>query len=269
MTSIGDYNKIMSDRKLFNKVVYTPLSEALKILEERKKDKKLIAKVEKLLKGDIPEVLKRKKYCVQFRQIATPNNDCRHFIRLAKGNNLHPVFFEYFDDKFTSNNEFKHSLGQLRVQGKVNKKDNYPIEKITIVDFTKHDGKKLKDVKTLWGEKLIDFHRRLFLVHDYYFDNSNFYDASVWLKNNGGKAIDYYTNFFLLFICNGILFENFLTTNDEEGEFTKNIVLPAIEKVIKLTGVKPLIIPIGALDMENDTHWISYHPKVKILIPKI
>jgi hypothetical protein len=27
-TSIGDYNKIMSDRNIFNQIVYTPLSEA-------------------------------------------------------------------------------------------------------------------------------------------------------------------------------------------------------------------------------------------------
>ena len=46
-TSIGDYNKIMSDRNIFNQIVYTPLSEALKILDERQKDKKLVTKVEK------------------------------------------------------------------------------------------------------------------------------------------------------------------------------------------------------------------------------
>ena len=46
-TSIGDYSKIMSDRNIFNQIVYTPLSEALKILDERQKDKKLVTKVEK------------------------------------------------------------------------------------------------------------------------------------------------------------------------------------------------------------------------------
>jgi len=46
-TSIGDYEKIMSDRNIFNQTVYTPLSEALKILDERQKDKKLVTKVEK------------------------------------------------------------------------------------------------------------------------------------------------------------------------------------------------------------------------------
>ena len=64
-----------------------------------------------MLKGDIPEILKNnKKYAVLFRQIATPNYETKRFIALAKENNLCPVIFEYHNDKFTSNNEFKHSL---------------------------------------------------------------------------------------------------------------------------------------------------------------
>ena len=47
---IRDYDEIMGDRKLFNKVVYTPLSEALRLLDERRKDPVLMARVEELLK---------------------------------------------------------------------------------------------------------------------------------------------------------------------------------------------------------------------------
>ena len=49
--SIGDYDAIMADRNIFNQIVYTPLSEALRLLDERQKDKKLMAKVNELLKG--------------------------------------------------------------------------------------------------------------------------------------------------------------------------------------------------------------------------
>ena len=38
---IGDYNTIMNDRNIFNQVVYTPLSEALRLLDERRKDPEL------------------------------------------------------------------------------------------------------------------------------------------------------------------------------------------------------------------------------------
>ncbi len=70
-----------------------------------------------------------------------------------------------------------------------------------------------------------------------------------------------------MFTCFGILFENFLTSKDSEGDFTKETILPAIENVMNLVGVKPLIVPIEPIDMETDKHWISYHPKIKVLIP--
>ncbi|MEI8270610.1 MAG: hypothetical protein WCG45_04525 [bacterium] len=263
MEKNNDYNKIMSDKKLFYETIYTSLPEALKILEKRQKDKKLLSKIEKLLDNDIPEPLKDiKKNAVQFRQIATPNSDCEHFIGITSSFGLQPVFFEYFDDKFTSNNEFKHSLGQLRIHDGINKYGDYNSEKMTIIDFNKYNGKKIKEVFTLKSELLIDFHRELFDVLGFKKENFVFYDASAWFKNHGKIAEEYYTNFFLLFVTHGILFENFLTKGTE-GQFSKNITLPALDKVIKLTGLKPLIVPIPPMEIEEEEHWISYHPKIK------
>jgi hypothetical protein len=242
------------------------LSEALKLLAEREKDEELFKKVDKILGDHTPEILKNKQqYAVLFRQISTPNNETRRFIGLAKENNLRPLFFEYFDDKFTSNNEYKHSLAQLRVKDHEN--ENSGAEKVTIVDFAKYDGKKLKDVVTLWDQPLTDFHKKLFTLYGYNLRDCDFYDASNWLKTHGEKPINYYTNFFILLTCYGILFENFLL-HDTEGEFSRNIVLPAIEKAMNLTGLKPLIVPMEPIDMEVDEHWISYDKKVKSLIPK-
>ncbi len=269
MIKIGDYETIMNDRNIFNQIVYTPLSEAIKLLDERKKDKEFVKKIDDLLKGNIPEPLKKNgRHGVQFRQIATPNNDVRWFTELTKDHNLTSVFFEYHSDKFTSNNDFKHSLGQLRIHDKVNKKGEHIEEKITILDFNKYNGRPLKDVLTLWSEPLIDFHRKLFDVCGYSKINLYFYDASQWFKENGEHAIDYYTNFILLFMCHGILFENFLLTSDSEGDFTKNIFLPAFERAINLAGIKPLIVPIPPMENQTDVHWVAYGPQVKTIIPK-
>ncbi len=258
----------MSDRNIFNQIVYTPMSEAIKLLEERRKDPKLVAMVSKLLNGDIPDFFKNKKYGILGRHIATPNNESRRFIDICKENDLYPVFFEYHDDKFSSNNEFKHSLGQLYIQEKVNKNGNSNVEKITIVDFNLNNGKKLKDIKTLWAEPLIDFHRKLFNIHNYKTEDFHMYNASDWFKNNGGhKASDFYTNFLTLFVYHGILFENFLTSKDVEGDFTESIVLPAINNIINRTGVKPLIVPLEPLDMETDSFWLNHLSKVKEIIP--
>lgn len=270
MIKIGDYEKIMSDRNIFSQIVYTPMSEALQLLEKRRKDPELAAKVEKLLKGDIPECFKKdKKSAVLFRQIATPNYETKRFMFLAKENGLRPIIFEYYDDRFASNNEFKHSLGQLFIQKKCSQAGEYNFEKVTIVDFNSYNGKKLKDVKTLWQEPLVDFHKKLFTGHYHNINNIILYEASDWFKKNGGKAADYYTNFFLLFTCFGILFENFLMLKNSEGDFTKNTVLPAIEKVMNLVGVKPLIVPLEPLNLETDNFWYHHSPKIRAMIPAI
>lgn len=268
MSLIGDYNQIMSDRKIFNDVVYTPLSEAIKLLEERRNNPELIAKVEKLLNGDIPGVLKNNKCAVLCRQIATPNYDSLLFVSVASDNNLKPTFFEYIDDKFVSDNEFKHSLGQLRIHKGIDKAGNFIEEKISVIDFNKSNGKKIKDLITLEGESLVQFHKKLFNVHNINPNDLFFIDGSDWVNKNGKKATEYYSNLFLFFVCHGILFENFFITKNSEGDFTKNILLPAIKRVIEITGVKPLIVPISPIDLEENRHCFSYDQVIKPLLVK-
>lgn len=260
----------MSDKDVFNQTIYTPLSKAILLLEERQKNLELIKKVEELLEGDIPEPLKNiAKYGIFGKQVATPNYDARWFIELTKSNNLKTLFYEYHNDKFVSKNYFKYSLGQIHIHSDhFNKNGNNIEEKILIVDFNKYDGKKLKEVYTLWGEKLIDFHKKLFEVYEYNINDFIFYDGSEWLNRNGGKAQDYYKKDLLLYVCHGILFENFLV-DGEHGQFTKDILLPSIDWVYKKLGVKPLIVPIPPMDFQEDNRWVSYGENVKNFLLKI
>lgn len=267
MIEIGNYKKITSDRNLFNQVVYTPLSDAIRLLNERQKDPTLVSKVRKLLNGNVPKLFEENKCAIMARQLATPNYENIRFINLANGSGLHPVFLEYFNDKFTSVNKYKHSLGQLHVQNKINKNGGRCVEKITIIDFNKSNGKKLKDIKTLWGEPLIDFHKKLFELHK--LKDFSFFEETDWYKKGNEKPVDFYVNFFLLVTCFGILFENFLLLKEDiEGEFTRDVVLPALEKVINLTGVKPLIVPVEAVDLETDDFWYYHPPLIKTAIKK-
>jgi hypothetical protein len=178
MSSIGDYNTIMSDHNIFNQIVYTPLSDALRLLEERKKDPELTQKIKDLLNGQIPDILIENNCGILARQLATPNHENKLFISITKENKLKPVFFEYYDDKFTSNNAYKHSLGQIKIGSGLGKNGVDIFEKISIVDFNKFNGRKIKDVETIWGEKLVDLHRKLFSLYD--MDGVSFYDENNW-----------------------------------------------------------------------------------------
>ena len=145
------------------------------------------------------------------------------------------------------------------------KKGKECVEKITIIDFNKYNGKKLKNIRTLWGESLIDFHKKLFDVHN--LKNFSFIQENDWYQKKNEKPVDFYINFFLLVTCYGILFENFLISKDNiESNFTKNVILPALEKVINFTGIKPLIVPLEAIDLELDDYWYYHSPIIKDLI---
>ncbi len=260
-----DLDKIMSDRNLFNEFVYTPLSEALKILEERRKDKDLVKKIEELLKGDIPEILNSNKCAILGRHIATPNFENRMFVKISKEYNLRPVFFEYLKDKFVSKNDFKLSLGQLRINDGYNRNGDRTIHKVSIIDFHENDGKAISEINTLWGTSLVQFHRDLNTVYKLDLTEVAFYDLSDWIMRHGGKATNFYKDLLLLFVCHGILFENFLVENDPSS-FSKKIVIPAIENIKKITGCEPLIVPIPPMDIEEDDQWFSHESIIKDLI---
>lgn len=258
-------NLIMSDHNIFNNIIYTPLSLALEILEERHSDKILMEKISNILNGDIPEILINRKCGVFARQVATPNIDTKRFVNLTKENNLETILFEYPEDKFASKNIFKHSLGQIRINNGINKNGEYMFEKVNIINLVKYDGHKLKEIVTTWDEPLLDFHRNLF-KHYNMPEDIYFYDIGDWYHRNGGTAAKYYTNFLMLFVAHGILFENFLITKDAEGDFTRDIVLSSIENIYNITGLKPLIVPLAPIDTESEEYWISHDKSIKKLI---
>lgn len=262
---IWDYNKIISDKEIFYKTIYTPLSDALKILEERQKDENIRKKVEAFLDGDIPKCFTTKeKNGYQFRQIATPNYEGQWFIKITKAFDLGTNFCEFKKDKFTTNNNFKLSLGQIKIHSGFDKEGKAIIEKKNIIDIKENDGKKLQDVCTNWGEPLLDFHRKSFNLYGLS-EGIKFHDLSEWHEDHNSNSIDNYVSIFLLFITHGILFENFLI-DGKEKLLTERVILPALEKVIKITGLKPLIVPVPPMDKEFDEFIVYHLPLIKKVI---
>ena len=241
-----------------NKFIYTPIEEAMKELDRRQNNQALEEYTNKILKGNIPEIMKNRKSMILFRHIATLNYEIRRFFICADAlEELHPVIFEYTADKFNNRNEWKFSLGKILINNGLNKKNEHIFECKTIIDVNSSNNKPINLIPTKWGQSLVDFHHEIF-KKGFPDLKDNIFDLSEWLHKFGPTAKDYYKSFFTLFLKNGILFENFLL-NDEELPFTKTVILPTILEIIKETGVKPLIVALEPTDIEVDKFWLS-HP---------
>lgn len=257
--------ELVNDREKFDEYVYfSSMEEAMVELERRRNDKELQKKVEEYFKDvGIPEQFQDEPRLVLFRQVATPNIEVSRFLIIADGVNMKPLFLEYFDDKFTSNNEWKLYLGKLAFYEGVGKKGGAKINYKTIIDFNTYNGKKISEVKTLWGDRLTDFHRSLFDVNYSHIDDKVFFDASYWFYGVGSGAGDYYHKLLALFISNGILLENFML-NAAEMEFTKNIFLSSFINVYKLFGIKPIIVALEPTKMESEEFWMCHNSKSQL-----
>lgn len=253
-------DELIADREKFTRFVYTPLDEALEEFKKRQNDKELSEVLQKLLPIGAPSPMKNSPKAVMFRQLVTPNYEIRRFLDLIDMvEELDPMFLEYAEDKFTDNNEWKYSLGKMSFYFGQGKKGGEKIQRTRVIDFNSYRGKKLSEVKTLWGQSLIDFHHEFFLeAYGEILSEDSFFDGSDWFSRSGGQAIDYYKNFLMLFIRDGILFENFLL-DTKEVDFTRNVFLPAFIEATLESGVKPLIVALEPTDIESAEFWMC-HP---------
>ncbi len=252
-----DIKKLVMNHEEFSEFVYTPLLEAVYELKKRWKDEKLERQVHDYLEGDIPGPLLNSFKAVLFRQLFTPNHELERFIETIDRVGIKPMFLEYYDDKFTTNNPLKHALGKMKFQKELGENPQNRICSKRIIEFNGSDGRKIKEVKTLWDQSLIDFHHELL---ESVFPNSKQYlfDASDWFHRGGNGAKEYYNRYIYLFLRNGILFENFILEGGELS-FVENIFLPSFIDVWKKTGKKPLISALLPVDVANDSFWVC-HP---------
>jgi hypothetical protein len=260
------FEELVNNHDKFDDYVYfSSMEEAMEELNKRRNDDELQKKVEEYFKDvGIPEQLQGDPRLILFRQVATPNIEVSRFLIISDGVDMKPLFLEYFDDKFTSNNEWKLYLGKLAFYEGVGKKGGSKISYKTIIDFNKFNGKKINEVETLWGDKLINFHRSLFEVNYDHIGADSFFDGSDWFKSCGGNAVSYYEKFLSLLILNGILFENFLLDRGDEYSFSKDIFLPAFKFVSDYFGVKPIIVPLSPTTIESEEFWLCQNPKTQL-----
>jgi len=243
--------------------IYIPLEEAKKEIEKRWKDKKLEKKVNDYLGDNIPPVIKDEPKAICTFHVATPNWAFFHFWEEAHKIGLKPLVFEYLDDVFITTNFDKVSLAKMVFYHGKDDHDDMLTSSRQIIDLSgKNEKKKIKDVETVWGEKLVDFHHRAIKT---YYEDIEIFDGSDYYHKLGKTPAEYYKYIFAYYIRNGILFENYLLTNKEK-KFTEEVLLPAFEYVWKKFGIKPLIVPITPQNEAAKKHWWCYPEFIKILL---
>lgn len=245
--------------------VYTSPEEAREEIWKRRNDQALKRRVEEVLKGDIPHIFDESPRIVLARQVVSPNYELLHFLDLAKHIRLEPAFFEYPADKFITKNDDKYYLAKLYFDGGVGKKGGRIITSKKITDIDKYDGKLFSEMLTLWGSKFIDFHHMLAAP---IIQQADIYDISENYRRNGETAEKYYFYYLSLFLCHGVLAENYLL-NDAYDALTEEVFYPNFIKVRDLFGIKPLIVQMVPNQEENDLHWRYYPQEVCDTMEKI
>lgn len=235
--------------------MYIDPEEARKIVWKRWRDLEIRRKVREYV-GKIPDFLQHGPRAVLARQLATPNFEFLSFSEATPKSGLRPILIEYTGDKFCSKNRDKLLLGKMTFYHGKGRKNGDHITCRRIINFNKYDGKALIKVKTLWEEDFVGFHHRLL------FQNSPemaISDVSAWLSKMGGDPRLFWPRLFALFICHGILFDNF-HAEGHEAEFTKKIIRPALQAAEERFGLKPLIVPLVPTEKEKEAYW-SWYPE--------
>lgn len=231
--------------------LYTPLDAAVAELHRRRADAELCRKVREFQKQHPPHFLDDRPRAIISRPIFSADLEFERFIQLASRAQLDPLCLELSKDRFVSQNPEKHRRGKMFFR--------FPKRNRTlrVIDFS-CDGQRISDIHTLTGESLVEFHHRLF-AHLHATHVNAVLDVSDWYLD-AGQIKPGYVHQLALSIIDGILFENFFTNNDDERRFYEERVLPSMEHLVHLFGVKPLIVRLFEPHEEME-RWIWQYPR--------
>lgn len=237
--------------------IYTSSSDIVYQLRERRGNIALLEKVEGFLGSEILDILGDEPRGILSRTIASPNMEFLRFCELSSRFELSPLVLEY-PDKFVAKNRDKYHLCKLYFYKSLKKK--YPILSTTrkIVNFNCAEGKKFTEIKTTWGADIIDFHHHLIEECFPNLSSIEIINFSQWFNKTRYKTHHYYLYFLSLFICHGVLFENYLEHDKEEAIFIRDKLLPSFIEVERIFGVKPLIFPLVPDMQASDSYWHGY-----------
>jgi len=246
--------------------IYTSLSEAKEEIKKRYGDKELQKKLNDFWGKNIPDFIDNNgPKSVLSKSLITPNLEFKYFLDIAKEIGIDMCFWEYGNGKFVGKNEEKRHLGKMFFYHGHGRKNGYKIDHKCIINFNKEEGKKMCEVNTICNISLTDFHHKI--IEGYFLNkNFNIRDISSWF-NKTRYLDEYYFYYLSLFVRDNILLENFFFDDDEEeSKFTFERFLPSFEKIIKVFGYKPIIVPLLPFEHEKNKFWLSYDEKTQKIV---
>jgi len=235
--------------------IFTSLEDAITEARRRKSDPILVQAVHDFLDGDIPEhFLHPEPILYLARHVATPNYEALRFIELTKDKGLPIVISQDTKGKFVSNNPLKRTLGKLPITKGFTSEKGEIVEYITIVDFTEHQGKSLREVNTKHNVPLVEYHNSLF--QHIYPNTVTITDEADWIDRNHRDDIKkQYTKMLALLVTHGVMFESY---PPEETHFLETVVKPSFEEIVNQFGVAPLIVEHIDEQLETTKDWNGY-----------
>ncbi len=238
--------------------IYVSLDEARAELSRRRQDGELLQRIEAELGDNFIQAFGTEKpRGILTRQLCSPDNGFTFFFQCARYVNAEPLALEFNGDIFTHLNEEKKGLGRMHVT----LADGCPAT-VDIMDFHANEKVPLGEAVIKTGEKLFDFHHHLLQIAGYPLE---LHDNTRWFRSIGTPAA-YYYYLLLHFVAHGVLFETFSNEIREGSEtgFMNAVVNPAIDRIERKFGLKPLLVRLYPEDQsdEEDFYWWSYPPIV-------
>ncbi|OGG69575.1 hypothetical protein A3F27_00445 [Candidatus Kaiserbacteria bacterium RIFCSPHIGHO2_12_FULL_53_13] len=246
-------------RSVIGNMVRPPL-QAIGELNKRASDHSLRARVEEYLSGDIPEYFQNGPIIYSAKYLATPNFETLRFLHITEPLHMRTVITEDTKDLFLPQNQVKRALCKIPICRRITVKEGKAYEhfqKVSIVDFKTAARKPFREITTLWGEPLTDFHTNL--LSRFARKKVEIHDDTAWIdRNHRGDLPELYKKFLSLFIVHGVLFEDYSMDDKNEIDFAKQVLQPAFRFVEERFGCRPLIAELVPPSVESDLFWISY-----------
>jgi hypothetical protein len=229
--------------------LYISLTDAVGQLRDRRANARLCAAVNEFHRPLPPTFLPSRPFGALGRYILTPSLEFDLFLQRSRSAELIPLYFEFKKDIFLARNPDKYRLLRPSFFIRLNCS-----RVVKLVDFNRGvEMQALASIKTKAGTPLPEFHHSLFkeAYPDLDFPAVDFSD---WRKHTPPDEPNY-LRFLAIFVCHGILFENYLATDDSELRFVRERVAPAFDEIERRFGVKPLIVRLLPLETEASEYW--------------